>query len=341
MRAMMQPLSWIIVLILLAAYETDKVSALTGQKIIIDTDAGVDDAFAIAILLTAEAYNEVEILAITTVSGNTGVQNASLNVLKVLDTAGRLDIPVYQGAENALEINPPYDFYFGYDGFGDFEYPNAPNASFILPIHGVVALLQYVNAYPDEIVLLCLGPLTNYALATRLDPTFPSKVKQVINLGGSAEGTGNVKPNVEFNYYFDPLAAFIFHNTTKNAPVMLVTWESIAVYAILTLDWRVNVLGRVPGPMMELLNKAEYSSLNKGDDKWVSGDALAAAVFINPALILSANLQPVSVEVHSTKLAGSCMVDYFKVLGAAPNSVIIKNIDIPAYQAMLIEYLSS
>jgi inosine-uridine nucleoside N-ribohydrolase len=69
-------------------------SAWQRQKIIIDTDAGVDDAFAIAMLLTAETFNEVDILAITTVSGNTDCRNVSLNVLKILDTAGRLDVSI-------------------------------------------------------------------------------------------------------------------------------------------------------------------------------------------------------------------------------------------------------
>jgi inosine-uridine nucleoside N-ribohydrolase len=106
-------------------------------------------------------------------------------------------------------------------------------------------------------------------------------------------------------------------------------------------DWRINVLGQVPGPMMELLNKAEAQNLAKLTDIWLPSDALAAAVFLQPEIVLSAETQYVSVEVHSSSLAGACIVDYNHLLGIPPNSFIVKSIDIPALQALLIQYLTS
>nr|CAD7198676.1 unnamed protein product [Timema douglasi] len=99
-----------------------------------------------------------------------------------------IQVPVYRGAPQSLLLTPPSDNYFGTDGFGDVFYPNAPKpADYVSSEHAVNALIKLVTASPGEITIVCLGPLTNIALAVRLDPLFLDKVKQVIILGGSVE----------------------------------------------------------------------------------------------------------------------------------------------------------
>nr|CAD7260605.1 unnamed protein product [Timema shepardi] len=109
-------------------------------------------------------------------------------IVPVFSRRSFIQVPVYRGAPQSLLLTPPNDNYFGTDGFGDVFYPNAPEpADYVSSEHAVNALIKLVTASPGEITIVCLGPLTNIALAVRLDPLFLDKVKQVIILGGSVE----------------------------------------------------------------------------------------------------------------------------------------------------------
>lgn len=96
---------------------------------------------------------------------------------------------MYRGASNAIHVTPKGDNYFGLDGFGDFEYLNAPDPrKHVRQKHAVQALIDIVTDNPGEVTILALGPLTNIALAIRLDPLFLAKVRNIVVLGGSVEG---------------------------------------------------------------------------------------------------------------------------------------------------------
>ncbi|KAK9298958.1 hypothetical protein QLX08_007875 [Tetragonisca angustula] len=304
------------------------------EKIIIDTDAGADDAVAIFLILKSEN----DILAITCSYGNTYVKNAVTNVLKILTVANRSDIPVYKGAEKALinEYNEyTEDNYFGCDGLGDFNFTEEIIAEVNKTKHAAVALVDLVKQYPYQITLLSIGPSTNVATAIALEPSFLKYLKNHIILGSSVSGIGNISPNVEFNFYQDPEANYmILHKNTTN---ILFPWET-AINSYISLDWRKNILGKINSSIVNFLNKAEQKSLTKSDS-WSVSDAMAAAVMLQPQLVTKSIVTNVS-PVMDGFARGSVLVDYANLTSRSKNTEIIQSIDTAAFQQLVLEKLS-
>jgi inosine-uridine nucleoside N-ribohydrolase len=176
----------------------------TAQKIIIDTDPGVDDAFA---LLMAMRSRELNILAITAVAGNVPLDFTLPNALRLVEIAGRTDIPVASGAASPLIrrlITAAYAH--GENGLAGVEFP-APTTR---PVKEPAAVLisRLVRENQGEITIVGLGPLTNLALVLRQEPEVAKMIPRIVLMGGSLSG-GNVTPAAEFNFYADPEAASI------------------------------------------------------------------------------------------------------------------------------------
>ena len=172
--------------------------------IIIDTDPGVDDALA---LLLAAYSPELELLGMTTIFGNVSLEQATLNA-GFLASLMPYHVPVAVGSKYPL-VNPLHgypDFVHGKNGFGDIaiNYP----ANFA-PVQECAAqfIVDQINARPGEVTLVPVGPLTNIALALRLDPSIAKKVKEVVIMGGAVRRGGNVSPAAEANIWNDPHAA--------------------------------------------------------------------------------------------------------------------------------------
>ena len=147
----------------------------TMNRIVIDTDPGVDDAHAI---MMAFAHPATTVVALTTVAGNVSVEQATRNALIVLDVLGQ-DVPVFPGCDDALVIpTPGRASSHGRDGLGDSGY--APSLRPASSEHAVHALIRMANESPHKLTLAAIGPLTNIALATRLDPSLPQKYKRLI-----------------------------------------------------------------------------------------------------------------------------------------------------------------
>ncbi len=174
-----------------------------AQKVIIDCDPGIDDAMAI---ILAMEYSDIEILGITTVFGNAGLEQATENALKIVELSGKT-IPVYQGAERPLVIPPgnPPDFVHGLDGLGNTN--QAKSHLQVEPGSAADYIVETINTYPGEITILAVGRLTNLANALALDPGIAAKVKDVVLMGGTLHVPGNVSPVGEANISGDPHAA--------------------------------------------------------------------------------------------------------------------------------------
>ncbi len=184
------------------------------RRIIIDTDPGVDDALA---LLLALRSPELQIEAITVVSGNVHLDLCLENAFRILNAAGVSERPpVAQGCERPLERSPVEAAHVhGDDGLGQITKileSNGPlryPAPAIEPVgrHAVDVILDLVGKHPDQISIVALGPLTNIATAIRKDATTMGQLQELIVMGGSLNGQGNVTPVAEFNFYADPEAA--------------------------------------------------------------------------------------------------------------------------------------
>jgi inosine-uridine nucleoside N-ribohydrolase len=174
-----------------------------AKKVIIDCDPGIDDAMAI---ILAMQYSDFEILGITTVFGNAGLEQATENALKIVELSGR-KIPVYKGAERPLVIplEKPPDFVHGVDGLGNTNW--AESKLQVEPVSATEFIVEIINTHPGEITILAVGRLTNLANALALDPGIADKVKAVILMGGTLHVPGNVSPVGEANISGDPHAA--------------------------------------------------------------------------------------------------------------------------------------
>lgn len=178
---------------------------MAAQKVILDTDPGVDDAMAILFALRSP---ELEVVGLTTVFGNTDINHATRNALRLVEVENHGDIPVAQGAGQPLVISySPGNTFHGMDGFGNADLPSPHGKPLNIP--AALFIVKQIMEHPGEITLAPLGPLTNLALALRLEPRIARLVKEVVVMGGAAYVPGNITPAAEANIYHDPHAASI------------------------------------------------------------------------------------------------------------------------------------
>jgi len=174
------------------------------QKIIIDTDPGVDDSMAIFFALCSP---ELDVIGLTTIFGNVHTDLATINALRLLEIAGRTDIPVAKGAVNPIAgpFKGPVPYVHGEDGQGNVFLP--PPTTNPVPETAAQFIIEQVMSTPGQITLVPIGPLTNIALALRLEPRIVKNVKEVVLMGGNALCPGNASPAGEANILNDPEAA--------------------------------------------------------------------------------------------------------------------------------------
>lgn len=189
------------------------------HRIILDTDPGIDDALALFLALAAP---EIQLEAVTTVSGNVSVEHTTRNALTLLELAGRTEIPVARGCEGPLLAGVARaDDVHGGNGLGGVFLPEPQLKP--LARHAVDVIVEKVLAAPGEIALVAVGPLTNLALAVRRAPELVKAVREVVIMGGALRVPGNITPTSEFNIFADPHAAHIvFH---AGWPTRLVTLD--------------------------------------------------------------------------------------------------------------------
>lgn len=168
----------------------------------IDTDTGVDDAVA---LLVASKLEQIELVGVSAVAGNTSLENAFRNARDVLALAGRKEVKVYAGADKPLVIDlHTAEYVHGTNGLGGAKIPlsDAPKEK----QKAWDALYEAAKAYKGELVVCPVGPLTNIAIAIAKHPDIVDMIKELNVMGGAIIG-GNVTPCAEFNIYSDPHAA--------------------------------------------------------------------------------------------------------------------------------------
>jgi len=189
----------------------------TTENWLIDCDAGVDDCAA---LLIAFANKTINIVAITCVFGNTTLDNVVKNVTKILEVVDR-KIPVYVGAQKPLvEPRPEKDDYYGLDGLGDSEkyYELKGYSDCIQKEFAPNAIIRLAKEYETKggLNIFACGPLTNMALAAKLDKGIADRVKKLFIMGGAWLSMGNSTLTAEFNFFMDPDSASItlrnYHN---------------------------------------------------------------------------------------------------------------------------------
>ncbi|KAJ3650753.1 hypothetical protein Zmor_016833 [Zophobas morio] len=306
-----------------------------GARVVVDVDVGTDDYLALLVLLHADGRGDIKIEGIVCTAGNTTIENVCVNVVRLLETVGRTDIPVWRGAgRQFIPIAEGIDSNFhGADGFGGLEYETQPDVSVIRKGPAAAAVADLVLRNPGEITLICLAPLTNLALSLRLYDDFAGAIKELWIMGGNYTARGNVTSTAEFNFYFDPEAAFIvLESITK--PIFILTWET-CLYPKIPMDWRFNVFGVKNNPAIQLLTKADRNIYRKSDF-WLPCDAFLAAAFVNPGKIITkTSRHNASIELHGSQTRGQVVLDHSKT--KKENVTIIEQINTELFQEMLMQ----
>ena len=314
------------------------------RTFLIDTDTASDDAVAILMALAAP---DVRVLALTTVAGNVGLEQATRNALYTAEVAGS-DVPVFPGAAAPLtRRHEDAHWFHGHDGFGDRGYP-APRREAERE-HAVEALLRLAHQNPG-LTLVTLGPLTNIALALARDPNFANNIGRCVVMGGAPCCEGNVTPAAEYNIWVDPEAARkVFRSAL---PVEMVGWHVSRGASVLSDAEVADILAlgtRQAEFAIDCNARAKEAYFKQTGERGLSlADPTAMAVALDRNIGLSWSRHFVEIECASELARGMTIVDRLNVaddnsnrgawrdaLAAGVKTDICWTFDAGAYKAML------
>ena len=172
------------------------------EPVVIDTDPGVDDAIA---LLMALSCPQIDVVGLTTTAGNVPIGPATRNALAILESVGRVDVPVARGATRP--IRGRYAYARHVHSAEGLTHPLPPPTLRTTDTDAVQFLSETLRANPGAVTVIALGPLTNLARLHRDQPSVLPLAKRLLVMGGAVQTPGNVTPHAEFNFYSDPTAA--------------------------------------------------------------------------------------------------------------------------------------
>ena len=304
------------------------------ERLVIDTDPGHDDAFAILLALAAP---EIEVLGLTTVAGNVPVAVTTANARRVVELAGRPEIPVFAGADRPLLREPmhAHDIHgkMGIDGY-DWPEPARPAQG----RHAVDWLVETLAAAPARsVTLLVLGPETNIALLLRRAPELADRIRRIVVMGGGFFEGGNYAPAAEFNILVDPEAAAIVFASG----VELVAMPIDCTNRTLTPEsWVTDLralgtrVGDACAGMMEFFQVA--GNRKYGTTTRPLHDALAMGWILWPELFAGRQCN-VEIETASALTRGATVVDWWHRTQRPRNCLWIRDCADPAelYRRML------
>jgi purine nucleosidase len=305
---------------------------MTRIPLLIDTDPGVDDALA---LLMAFADDRHEVVGLTIAAGNVGLRHTVANALKLCEVAGRGELPVFAGCDSPL-LHAAADaaFVHGEDGFGDTGY--APAAHRPADEHAALAILRLSHAHAGKLLLVALGPLTNLALALKLDPTLPQRVARCVVMGGAVTGHGNMTPSAEFNIAFDPEAAHLVFSAFPR--IELADWEAVLRHGLAHADIERWVAAGTPQAAFYGRISAQtraWAQREGRGERWHCADALAMALALEPAGAEPLAERPLAVEIGHGRARGATLVDWDQRFGGAANAAILLGYDQARFEGLV------
>lgn len=296
--------------------------------LLIDTDPGVDDALAILM-----AHDRARVAGLTIAAGNVGLAHTVANALKLTEVMG-VDTPVFPGCPLPLvQAADDAAFVHGADGFGDTGYLPAQRRA--EEEHAALAVLRLSHRHAGHLTLVALGPLTNLALALRLDPTLPSRIARLVVMGGAVTGRGNTSVPAEFNIGFDPEAAHIVFSA----------WPQFDL-----VDWEATVRHGFDFDRFEAWLRADdararfYAAISRRTRDWtrargrpqmLAADALAMAVALQPDLVTRAEQRHVDIELSGRSTRGATVVDWDGRSGRPANARIVLVVDQSRFEELV------
>jgi inosine-uridine nucleoside N-ribohydrolase len=307
---------------------------MTAIPIVLDCDPGHDDAIA---LLLALASPELELVGVTTVSGNQSLDKTTANALRVLEFVDRGDVPVAAGADRPLvrERAVAADVH-GETGLDGPDLP--PPRRIPDELHAVAFLAEQIRARAGRLTLVATGPLTNVALLLAVEPD--GRPERIVLMGG-AIGEGNRTPAAEFNIWCDPEAAQrVFGSGIDTTMIGLDVTHQAVVGEGETEQLRGS--GRAGKLVAELLDF--YSRFHRRRYPELGGsplhDPVAVAHVIQPGLL---DVRPARIEVDcsSEQSRGRTNVDWRGRTAAELNAQVAVGIDAETFTPLLIDRIAS
>ncbi|KQT54085.1 nucleoside hydrolase [Aureimonas sp. Leaf454] len=311
---------------------------MAARKVIFDTDPGQDDA--VALLAALGSPDEIEVLGISVVAGNVPLHHTVNNALRLVELAGRPDIPVFAGADRPftrrLETAEHVHGSTGLDG------PDLPAASAEARSgHSVDFIIDIVRSSPEgTISILALGPLTNVALALLKAPDIATRLEAIVLMGGAYFEVGNITPTAEFNIYVDPEAAKIVFASGVPLTVlpldvthqMRATPERIEAFRAIG-----NRAGQAVHAMLSFSQGFDLAKY--GWEGAPLHDPCVTAFLLRPDLFEGRHIN-VEIETASELTRGMTVADFWGVTDRAKNAFFVRSGDADGFYALLTERIA-
>jgi purine nucleosidase len=305
------------------------------RKIIIDTDPGQDDA--VAILLALASPDELDVVAIISVAGNVPLELTTRNSLKMVELAGRPEVPVHAGSVAPM-VRPLITAEYvhgatGIDG-ADLPDPSTPVAAG----HGVDAIIDLLmESEPGTITLCPLGPLTNVGMAMVREPRIVPRIAEIVLMGGGFFEGGNTTPTAEFNIYVDPHAADIVFRSGVPITVMSLDVTHRALIAPRHMERFAAIdspAGRAVHGMLEFYER--YDVDKYGMEGGPLHDPCVIAHLLVPGMFRGREVS-VAVETTSELTMGMTVVDWWDLTPNPPNATWMREVDADGFFDLLLE----
>jgi purine nucleosidase len=307
--------------------------------LIVDTDTAQDDCVA---LLVSLLDPRADLRAITMVAGNVGFDRQVCNAHMTLNVAGRLGkVPLYLGCRRPLVREWVSAEYVHGDGAGGLQMDFDGLAT--EPQHGVDALIEHAAASPGEITVVCIGPLTNIAMAAVKDPRFVANVKALVIMGGSNNARGNITAAAEYNFYVDPEAAKTVFEAGF-ASVTVVPWAPVTLRDAVFTRERLAAIAAIDTPLSRFYTRITETTLGFNESVGIAGsthpDSLTAAVLLHPELVTASGEYAVDVETGSALTRGYAAMSW-GAHGLAPNATVVESVDAERFAGYLADLLAT
>ena len=296
------------------------------EKIILDCDPGHDDAVAI---LMAGIHPSIQLLGITTVAGNQTLNKTTINALNVCQYLN-IDVPVCSGMSLPMvrKVQTIANDIHGESGLDGPVFDKLTKE--LDKRHAVNFIIETLKNSNEKITLVVTGPMTNVAMAFRMEPSIVEKVKRVIFMGGSYQ-LGNVTPAAEFNIFADAEAAYVVFNS--GVPLVMMGLD--LTRKALCYPNIVERMGKVGGKASKLFVDLMgfFCKTQKQVFGWEGGplhDPTCIAYIIDESCIETKDMYS-EVEIRSEKCYGRTLCDYFGVTKNKPNSKVSIKLDVDKF----------
>jgi purine nucleosidase len=308
------------------------------RKLVILTDPGQDQAAAILMILgQRQAF---DVLGLVATAGNISLDQTVANCLKLMELAGRPDIPVFAGCPHP--ILRPLVMAEHVHGPTGLDGPDLPPPS-IRPQekHGVDFIIDTVRAHPGEITICSLSPVTNLAMALRKAPDIAGKIHEVVAMLGAYFEVGNITPAAEFNCYVDPEAADI----VLKAGIRTTLLPLDVTHRMRSTPERLNAMralkNRCGIATAEMLEFSEAFDLKKYGWEGAPLHGPCVPAFLLAPDMFSGRQINVSVELNGTLTAGMTVADWWQITDRPKNVFYVRDGDPVAYYDLLLRSLET